>query len=233
MGIEIRSAILDGDIDRALYLTEKHFPKVLRDNENIYFRLRCRKFVEMIRRATELADAAILPSKKMHAANGRFHDDYNDVFDHQMELDEQLGAHRTHNGTSILEDYESAMDTSEDRSASADRLLEEALHYGAELKAEFQNDPRKEVKRALDETLALIAYSDPRDGPLRGLLEEKERVPVAEELNSAILGNQRHLSPFYKACMTMLTDILQLHLANQRPRPSSASSSRRLCCSTN
>jgi len=185
---EIRSAILDGNIDNALYLTEKHFPKVLRENENIYFRLRCRKYIEMIKRSTEFQEASISPAKRMHAANGRVHDDYSDVFDHQMELDEQLGAHRTHNGTSILEDWESAMDTSEDPSVNSIKLIEEALHYGQELKAEFQNDPRKEVKRALDETLALIAYADPRDSPLSGLLEEKERVPVAEELNGAILG---------------------------------------------
>ena len=123
----------------------------------------------------------------MHASNGRAHDDY-DVFDHQMELDEQLGAHHAHNGTSAVEDWESAMDTSEDPGMSADKLLVEAIQYGQELKAEFSNDPRKEVKRALEETLALIAYSDPRESPLKGLLEEKERVPVAEELNGAILG---------------------------------------------
>lgn len=115
------------------------------------------------------------------------HDDY-DVFDHQMELDEQLGAH-TLNGTSVVEGWESAMDTSEDPSMNADKLLVDAIQYGKELKAEFSNDPRKEVKRALEETLALIAYSDPRESPLKRLLQEGERVPVAEELNDAVLGN--------------------------------------------
>jgi len=193
LATEIRSAILDGNIDHALYLTEKHFPKVLRDNENIYFRLRCRKYIEMIKRSTELQEASISPPKRMHTSNGRVHDDYGDIFDHQMELDEQLGAHRTHNGTSMLEDWESVMDTSDDPSVNSIKLIEEALHYGQELKAEFQNDPRKEVKRALDETLALIAYADPRDSPLSGLLEEKERAPVAEELNGAILGELQQM----------------------------------------
>jgi len=186
---EIRSAILEGDIDRALKYTSACYPSVLRDNENIYFRLRCRKFIEMIKRCTELQDVSdsSTVAKRIHASNRRVHDEY-DVFDHQMELDEQLGAHHAHNGTSVVEDLDSAMDTSEDPGMSADKLLVEAIQYGQELKAEFSNDPRKEVKHALEETLALIAYSDPRESPLKGLLEEKERVPVAEELNNAVLS---------------------------------------------
>ena len=183
---EIRAAILEGDVDFAISFTSSCYPSVLTDNENIYFRLRCRKFIEMIKRCTELQDASdssVIPNR---ASNDRVHDDY-DVFDHQMELDEQLGAHHTHNGT-VVEDWESAMDTTEDPGMSADKLLVEAIQYGQELKAEFSNDPRKEVKRALEETLALIAYSDPRESPLKRLLGEGERVPVAEELNNAVLG---------------------------------------------
>lgn len=67
-------------------------------------------------------------------------------------------------------------------------LLTETLQYGQELQSEFKDDPRREVKKALEETLALIAYTDPRDGPLRRLLDPSGRTPVAEELNGAILG---------------------------------------------
>lgn len=246
--IEIRSAILDGDIDRALYLTEKHFPKVLRDNENIYFRLRCRKYIEMIKRAVDVGDSTSSTSKTgLHVSNGRvpsIHDDY-DIFDHQMELDEQLGAthHRpTFNGTStIIQDYESAMDvTPEGPGLTRDQLTSEALRYGAELKSEFQSDPRKEVKRALDETLALIAYDDPKDSPLKGLLDVRERVPVAEELNSAILGkpfaflfrtSSLYLNALGGHVRAAGTDeSLQSRLAGLRLARLSAWSSRRLCC---
>jgi hypothetical protein len=47
---------------------------------------------------------------------------------------------------------------------------------------------RREVKKVLEETLALIGYEDPRVSPLKHLLDERERAPVAEELNRAILG---------------------------------------------
>jgi len=46
---EIRKAILTGDIDRAISLTQTFYPTVLEKNEPIYFRLRARKFVEMMR----------------------------------------------------------------------------------------------------------------------------------------------------------------------------------------
>ncbi|KAJ8610915.1 hypothetical protein MRB53_038303 [Persea americana] len=44
----IRSAILSGDVDSAIALTNEHYPSVLRDNEEVHFRLRCRKFVEIV-----------------------------------------------------------------------------------------------------------------------------------------------------------------------------------------
>src|SRR5579871_146917 len=47
--LEIRRAILTGDIDRAISLTQTFYPTVLEKNEPIYFRLRARKFVEMMR----------------------------------------------------------------------------------------------------------------------------------------------------------------------------------------
>ena len=46
---EIRKAILTGDIDRAISLTQTFYPTVLEKNEPIHFRLRARKFVEMMR----------------------------------------------------------------------------------------------------------------------------------------------------------------------------------------
>jgi Ran-binding protein 9/10 len=138
--------------------------------------------------------------KKSQVANGKaaLHDDYADVFDHQMELDEQLGAGvssrpTTRNGSGGLEfGFGYAMDTSEDSTGEVSfdtgKLLDETIQYGQELRGEFSNDPRREVKRDLENTLALIAYDNPKESSLRELLEQKGRVPIAEELNGAILG---------------------------------------------
>ncbi len=67
-------------------------------------------------------------------------------------------------------------------------LVNDALAYGQELQSEFKDDPRREVKQALEDTFALIAYPDARESSLAPLLEVDGRVPVAEELNCAILG---------------------------------------------
>jgi hypothetical protein len=173
---------------------EHYYPHVLRDNENIYFKLRCRKFVEMIRQTTELADGT---SPSLAKGSSTSHDDYNGVFDQEMELDE-YGTTTIRNGTShhanIWEDS-GAMDTSDDMYSQTGRkemgygdLMSETIQYGIQLRAEFDGDPRREVKKSLQDTFALIAYDDPRKSPLASLLDDSERAPVAEELNGAILG---------------------------------------------
>ena len=113
-------------------------------------------------------------------------------YDFEMELDEQLGVHNpppswdNKNQDDELEDKDE--DDIEDKEAKSARALDETIAYGMELKAEFANDPRREVKRALEDTFALIAYPDARESMLAPLLDVAGRAPVAEELNSAILG---------------------------------------------
>lgn len=170
---------------------EHYYPNVLHDNENIYFKLRCRKFVEMIRQTTELADGT---SPLLVKASSSTNDDYNGVFDQEMELDEY--GTTTRNGISrdanIWEDS-GAMDTSDDVYSSGrkelnyNELMSETIQYGIQLRAQFDDDPRREVKKSLQDTFALIAYDDPRKSSLASLLDDSERAPIAEELNGAIL----------------------------------------------
>jgi Ran-binding protein 9/10 len=202
MRAEIRAAILDGDIDKALKHTNAYYPTVLQENEDIYFKLRCRKFIEMIRRCNELSTAnnSATPvtnashSSKRNASisiqncNSTATDDY----DFEMELDEQLGVHNgvpwnSANDKSL--DEENAVKS--DRNARASDLTQEMIEYGIELQAEFAGDARREVKRALEDTFALVAYENVGSSSLAPLLEIGGRVPVAEELNGAILGTSQ------------------------------------------
>jgi hypothetical protein len=129
-------------------------------------------------------------------------------FNQQMELDDQL--HRESSapiippipvpspfnpGLTFGEDsQDDIMDTTPDTvkpsysSMSSENLLIAALEFGQELKAEFCNDARPAVKKALDDTFALIAYQDARESIVGGLMEGKGRMEIAEEINSAILG---------------------------------------------
>jgi len=50
----IKDFVLKGDIDSAIDLTNRLYPTVLENNDILLFNLRCRKFIEMIRKNEEL-----------------------------------------------------------------------------------------------------------------------------------------------------------------------------------
>jgi hypothetical protein len=201
---EIRTAVLDGDIDQALQHTQHYYPNVLHDNDKIYFKLRCRKFIEMIRQASQLNEISERRrGKKPQTASSNGHvaatEDYANIFDHQMELDEQLNvtgsSARFNNG----EWDNNAMDPEDvvpESEINPDQLLTDTIQYGSELRSEFASDAsdarwtnaRWDVKRELEDVLALICYLNPNESKLKDKLEVKGRALIAEDLNSAILG---------------------------------------------
>jgi hypothetical protein len=75
----IRRSILDGDVDRALKYTTSYYPHVLETGQNrdVYFRLRCRKFIEMMKRSM---DQGIMESSPVTATKrgGSFGSDGHD-----------------------------------------------------------------------------------------------------------------------------------------------------------
>jgi len=120
---KIRRAILDGDIDRALKYTHSFYPQVLQDkrNEDVYFQLRCRKFVELMRRYAELS--GLTGNTENGNGNGNGHPAHEETFDNQMELDDQLHRESTKSNSthhqqqqqkqpSSSEDVDVDMDTS-------------------------------------------------------------------------------------------------------------------------
>jgi len=174
----IRTSILDGDVDKALKYTNAYYPHVLKDNENVYFRLRCRKFIEMIRRGAEMHNSSTTNgSKKSNGHNG---DWYDDIINHDMDLDDH---HSQSNNWDRMDTEETV-----DNQLDYQNLLQDTLVYGQVLQAEFKNDPRREVSKALEDAFALMAYQDPLNAKeVAHLLDPSGRVTVAEELNSAIL----------------------------------------------
>lgn len=158
---------MEGDVDKALKHTNAYYPQVFKQNEQVYFRLKCRKFIELIRHEAEINLAG--GEKRKH--NG--HNNRPPVgvgAGEDMELDDDM------------EDVDSGMDK------PADDLTEDALMYGQSLQAEYAGDERRGVRTALEEIFSLMAYQNPlKEAKVAYLLERKGRVAVAEELNSAIL----------------------------------------------
>ncbi|KAI9722138.1 MAG: hypothetical protein M1828_004820 [Chrysothrix sp. TS-e1954] len=209
----IRGAVLEGDVDKALKLTNAYYPGVLRDNENVYFRLRCRKFVELILKGEEVQRSVSgknTISKQDQDGHTKFgHDSRNGqrampsgsaVDDRPltsdgasaMDVDDASMRSRSRSSSSSVSDVASTPNDNAEQmdlslSSRQSDLFTQALQYGQDLQSEFKDDPRREVKQALEDTFALIAYPDARESSLAPLLEVGGRVGVAEELNSAIL----------------------------------------------
>lgn len=173
---QIRASILGGDIDKALKRTRAYYPQVLQDNSQIYFRLRCRKFVEMIRQSAEIGNDP--PGKRGKTANGRATALAADDFEADMDLDDQMDG----------DDEWDEMGTKDaDLAGKRHDLLQETLRYGQELGNEFKGDKSKMVHDTFKDIWSFYAYEDPTKSPVAHLLDRAGRVPVAEELNSAIL----------------------------------------------
>ena len=188
---EIRTAILDGDIDKAIKLTHAFYPQVLQDNPEIHFRLRCRKFIEMMRQSTDLLDNSASKQTKGTTTNGHSTAVSDDGFEPDMDLDEP---NTTKDGGYHNTDDWDRMDTEETLGGDNwglkyQTLLEVIIRYGQELKHEFRDDRSKYVADTFLDIFSMFSYPDPRKSPQGKLLESEQRVPVAEGLNSAILGN--------------------------------------------
>jgi hypothetical protein len=216
---KIRSAIMDGDIDAALVYAEKWYPDVLKVNSKIYFRLKCLKFIEMMRRSVggEEPKTTAVGGAEESKKRGKRREtlDYGDVFTQEMDLDDQHNHQPTANGNStagpsewgagsaMAVDSEALYDDDEEdeitikkgKGHSAMVTDRDLLEYGIKLKAEYGDDPRREIQDELQRTLGLISYGNPNQSVLKDLLEVRKRMSIAEELNSAILGKFRSITP--------------------------------------
>lgn len=132
----------------------------------------------MIRQSAELLENP--NPKRMKPANGHSTSNTDDELEEpDMELDDQPNGS---DGWDKMETEES------DNGLKYQDLLQDTLRYGQELRHEFRDDRSKMVRDTFKDIWSFYAYEDPRKSPVAHLLDPQGRVPVAEELNSAILG---------------------------------------------
>lgn len=152
---------------------------MLSESPEIVFRLKCRKWVELISKAADLRTREEAKEKDRRISN-----EFNkgsavaDDFAQDMDLDEQP------NGSAEA----NVSKAGSARNLQYDELLTEAMNYGQVLQREYRDEQDGEFNKTLLNIFSLVAYDNPRDSVHGSLLDRKGRVAVAEELNSAILG---------------------------------------------
>ncbi|KAI0638786.1 SPRY-domain-containing protein [Trametes polyzona] len=219
--LSITNAIIRGDIDTALSLIRTHHSTVLeREQGLVLFRLRCRKFVELVLEAGEALrkvkeaerEAALERAKEAetgeHPSVEGGGDDIVGEMDGvgAMDVDDpSLEAHHTPStSTPTVSDTTlvgapaaasaatSAQNTHAALAAVAKAALHIALSYGQTLETDYKSDLRPGVRAHLRRTFGVVAYDDPiaAGGEVAEMAGQAARDALAAEVNQAILESQ-------------------------------------------
>ncbi|KAH9855764.1 SPRY-domain-containing protein [Lenzites betulinus] len=217
--LSITNAIIHGDIDTALSLIRAHHSSVLeREQGLVLFRLRCRKFVELVLEAGEALRRVKDAEREAAAARapdpmGAMTASFDGVVDGIMGEMDGMGAmdvddpsHEAHSTPSASTPTVSAVAPSGTTSASpapvqsahaalaavAKTALHTALSYGQTLETDYKSDLRVGVRTHLRRTFGVVAYDDPigAGGEVAEIAGQAARDALAAEVNQAILESQ-------------------------------------------
>lgn len=201
-------------MDKALKFTTTFYPKVLPAHEGVHFRLRCRKFIEMVRRASEMSEDAEAARASSSPAAAKKHNGFagltNPIPSHKMDMDLDQGVSLTEAPADDDEEEEEEDEEEEDEEDDDDyapggggshvvalsALEQDILLYGRSLQADYGHHQERggsgsggnTFATGLEQIWALMAYKKPlREPSVAHLFDQQGRAEVAEELNSAIL----------------------------------------------
>ncbi|TFK81229.1 SPRY-domain-containing protein [Polyporus arcularius HHB13444] len=215
--LSITNAIVRGDIESALLLIGTHHPTVLeREQGLIHFRLRCRKFVELVLDAGEAlrrvkeAERSVTPKAAPTAPLEG--EDIVGTMDGvgAMDVDDPSPEAQPFPSASVLVVSPSAstrppsalssapsapspvQSTHAELSDAARTSLHTALSFGQTLETDYKNDTRPSVRAHLRRTFGVVAYDDPlaAGGEVAEIAGQSARNTLAAEVNQAILESQ-------------------------------------------
>ncbi|KAF9478718.1 SPRY-domain-containing protein [Pholiota conissans] len=211
IGIDIESrtnivnAVLAGDIDTAIESTRTHYPAVLEvDDHLMLFKLRCRKFVELILETTEIKkEIKSLREREVecHRDLETIHDGWLDE-EMNMDIDDDapgpLHIRPTLDAPSIMSIDPTTVLSANDAgflegiASQYESALNTAITYGQALTNDYQSDPRPDVQQRFKKTLGIVAWEDPLEagGAIAELVSHDARIALAHEINQAILKSQ-------------------------------------------
>jgi len=225
--IECRTSIvnhvLGGEIDLAIEAIQNHYPKVLEtDDHLIFFKLRCRKFVELILETSEIKKKI----KALRERDDRCKDREKMWIDDEMNMDIDDDASRplpyrsssneSLNNTTSSYSAPEGEDAGEleDLVAQYEAALNEAINYGQTLSKNHQSDPRPELQQLFKKTFGIVAWEDPLEagGSTADIVGHNSRIALAHEVNQAILKSQGRpvqpaLETVYRHTSTCVTQL--------------------------
>ncbi|KAK7029698.1 hypothetical protein VNI00_014396 [Paramarasmius palmivorus] len=189
--IELRTrvvnSVLERDIDLALSETREHYPAVLGEKGLMMFKLRCRKFVELILDAAELKKKMDMVDVTGHGGASGMDGEVDGM---GMEVDDDARVHTI--SSPAVNGSDGATARRPSSTARYEAALNEAIAYGQTLQNEYKSDPRPEVKSIFKQTFSIVAYEDPSavGGTVAEVVGHEARVQLANELNQEILRSQ-------------------------------------------
>jgi hypothetical protein len=205
--IELRTRIVNavaaGDIDTALTETKKHHAAVLeKDDGLMLFKLRCRKFVELILEASELKKRMKREEIDMAVEEEDVDlvEDMDGATDMEVDDDASPTTNGYSNGTPAIPIRAKRKQSVSSLSASGwtpgattaqyENALNKAIAYGQTLQTDYKTDERPEVQTIFKRTFGLVAYVDPTDAgnEVAEIVGQEARVKLANEMNQAILS---------------------------------------------
>lgn len=215
----IVTAVANGDIDSAIADTERLHPTVLKAEACLMlFKLRCRKFVELIletaamKREMKLAKVespTALTSFPVLApaapSSGTDVDWFEEGMD--MDVDEDAGEDAMSTRRPVVANEGGLGHPPEPGSIRAGKqraeggpvsaaqygaALNAAIAYGQSLQHDYRGDSRPEVKQLFKQTFGIVAWEDPLQmgGDVAEFVGVAARKRLANELNQAILKSQ-------------------------------------------
>ncbi|KAI8095188.1 hypothetical protein BDF21DRAFT_447511 [Thamnidium elegans] len=169
---DIRECIFSGDIDKAIYLCNTHYSSVLQDNPFIEFKLQCRKFMEMVKRAQL--------NQNKPATN-------NDEYEAQSLQVSKGNNKRTTSHANL--DFPNLKNKKQRFSEDSIDTLQSVMEFGNALMNRY--GPQLEKNRLMNSELltafSTLAYTDLSNEAVAYLYQTPYIEIVASELNSAIL----------------------------------------------
>ena len=226
----IVNSVISGDIDSAITETKKHHPVVLESEDHLMlFKLRCRKFVELILETTEMKKR--IKSLKESRAEKRHYDEIGNG-DGEFWMDEEMGMDVDDDAVGLMSTSPTTIPYNApplrngrqkavssdgdgkdvDAAVQYEMALNTAIAYGQELSNAYQSDTRPEVRQLFKQTFGIVAWEDPSEagGSVASVVSYEARVNLANELNQAILSSSSSYHVFL---------LLNLFRAESQGRP--------------